>query len=174
MRRLLTLDAGDYTADMPVFECWNVRAVIFRDGKLAMQRSRLGEFKFPGGSVDEGESNLTALCREVREETGLLVRPASVRPLGEILEMREDLFQKGTKYVCHSLFYACEVEEKMVETAPTASELKQGQELCWETPSTIAQTNTAFSHKQWIARDTAFLRLWMKEQGLTVPAAPAL
>jgi 8-oxo-dGTP pyrophosphatase MutT (NUDIX family) len=92
MKRLLTFDEDNYTQDMPVYERWNVRAVIFRDGKLAMERSRAGEYKFPGGSVDAGESRCDALCREVREEMGLVVLPSSIQPLGEILEKREDLF----------------------------------------------------------------------------------
>ena len=39
MRRLLTLDQGDYTDDMPVFEKLVVRALIGREGCLAMQES---------------------------------------------------------------------------------------------------------------------------------------
>ena len=165
MKRLLTLDEKNYTQDMPIFERWNVRAVIFRDGKLAMERSRAGEYKFPGGSVDAGESRCDALCREVREELGLLVVPATVRSLGEILERREDLFKKGTVYACYSRFYACQVEERTVQTALTRSEVEQGLALCWARPEEVLEANAAFLHKPWIARDSAFLRLWLEERG---------
>lgn len=169
MKRLLTLDEGNYTNEMPVHERWNVRAVIYRDGRLAMERSRLGEFKFPGGTVDPEEGFHAALCREVREETGLLVIPESIHELGEILELREDLFHKGVKYVCHSLFYRCEVKEHTVATAKTESEIQQGLHLHWETPEHIAAANEAFRHKRWIARDTAFLWLWMEQQSHAAP-----
>lgn len=165
MRRLLTLDEHDYTGDMPVFRRVNVRAVIAQAGRLAMERSRAGEYKFPGGSVDPGESEQEALCREVQEELGLLVVPATVRPLGEILERREDLFKKGTVYACYSRFYACQVEERTVQTALTRSEVEQGLALCWARPEEVLEANAAFLHKPWIARDTAFLRLWLEERG---------
>ena len=165
MRRLLTLDEHDYTGDMPVFRRVNVRAVIVQAGRLAMERSRAGEYKFPGGSVDPGESEQEALCREVQEELGLLVVPATVRSLGEILERGEDLFKIGSVSACYSRFYACQVEERTVQTALTRSEVEQGLALCWARPEEVLEANAAFLHKPWIARDSAFLRLWLEERG---------
>lgn len=58
----------------------SVSAVIFDDrGRLLLQqRSDGGQWGLPGGSVEVGESVADAVCREVREETGLVV---SVRRL---------------------------------------------------------------------------------------------
>lgn len=52
-------------------------AVIFdRRGRLLLQqRSDGGQWGLPGGSVEIGESLATAVVREVREETGLIVAP---------------------------------------------------------------------------------------------------
>lgn len=52
-------------------------AVIFdRHGRLLLQqRSDGGQWGLPGGSVEVGESVAAAVVREVREETGLVVRP---------------------------------------------------------------------------------------------------
>jgi 8-oxo-dGTP diphosphatase len=59
----------------------SVRAVIHdADGRiLLLKRSMLsknypGKWEFPGGKVDRGEKFNDALVREVREETGLVVR----------------------------------------------------------------------------------------------------
>lgn len=55
----------------------SVSAVIFdrRGWLLLQQRSDGGQWGLPGGSVEIGESVVEAVAREVREETGLEVRP---------------------------------------------------------------------------------------------------
>lgn len=40
-------------------------------GQLAYRDHRQGKWSFPGGYMDQGEALETALCREVREETGM-------------------------------------------------------------------------------------------------------
>ena len=57
-----------------------VSAVIFdRRGRLLLQqRSDGGQWGLPGGSVEIGESVADAIVREVREETGLTVRPRRI------------------------------------------------------------------------------------------------
>lgn len=50
------------------------------DGKVLLVHSKkYGYLKFPGGGIESGEDHVQALCREVREETGLEVIPDSSR-----------------------------------------------------------------------------------------------
>ena len=54
-------------------------AVIRKNGKVFIQKRpekglMAGLWEFPGGKVEKGESSLKALCRELKEETGLTVR----------------------------------------------------------------------------------------------------
>ena len=159
MKRLLTLDFRDYTDDMPVFEKHTVRAIIIRNGKLSMQLSSIGEYKIPGGGVEGDESYTVTLLREVREEMGLIVIPETVEEIGEILEIRQDVFNRGTKYICHSCFYFCDVEEQTVETQMTASELAKGFHPVWEYPEVICRVNDAIQTEPWQKRDTEFVRM---------------
>ena len=162
MKRLLTLDLKDYNDDMPVFEKHTVRAVILRDGRLSMQLGANGEYKIPGGGVEGGESHIATLEREVREETGLLVIPDSIEEIGEILEIRQDHFRKGTKYICHSYFYFCDVMEQTVETQMTASEMAKGFHPVWEYPEVICRANDAIQTQPWQIRDTEFVRMLLE------------
>ncbi len=65
MKLLKILDSGGYTEDMPLIYKQTVRAVILRNGKMVMQRSRDGEYKIPGGGLEKGEDIAAALYREV-------------------------------------------------------------------------------------------------------------
>lgn len=159
MKRLLTLDLRDYTDDMPVFEKDTVRAIIMREGRISMQLSGIGEYKIPGGGVEGSESHIIALQREVREEMGLIVIPESVEEIGEVLEIRQDVFKKGTKYICHSYFYFCDVEEQTVDTQMTASEIAKGFHPVWEYPEIICRVNDAIQTQPWQKRDTEFIRM---------------
>jgi 8-oxo-dGTP pyrophosphatase MutT (NUDIX family) len=58
----------------------SVSAIIFdRRGRLLLQqRSDGGQWGLPGGAVEAGETVAEAVVREVREETGLTVRPKRI------------------------------------------------------------------------------------------------
>lgn len=77
-----------------MFEKYSTRGVIIRDGKIATQHGSAGDYKILGGGVEPGEKLEDALIREVGEESGLIVIPESIRPIGEIVERRRDLFEK--------------------------------------------------------------------------------
>lgn len=158
MKVLFALDKKDYTEDMPVVERYAVRAIIKQNGKYAMQKSSLGEYKIPGGGVEAGESYEQALLREVREETGLLVKTETIKEIGEVLEIKEDKKNKGHKYVAHSLYYECEVAPEMVTTEMTESELSKGYQLEWAELQHIIVENMKRQNENWVIRDTEFLK----------------
>jgi len=162
MRTILVLDEKNYTDDMPVMERFGVRAIIQKEGLFAMQQSKNGEYKIPGGGMDKGETIMQALVREVQEETGLIVKPESIKELGEILEVRRDIFDGNKKYIAHSLHFSCEVEEEIVETAMTESEKARGFHLAWADIDTIIEANESLMTEKWQFRDVEFLK-WYKE-----------
>jgi 8-oxo-dGTP pyrophosphatase MutT (NUDIX family) len=56
-----------------------VAAVIREnDGRILVQQKHDGSWSLPAGAVEPGETPSQAIVREVREETGLRVRPARV------------------------------------------------------------------------------------------------
>jgi 8-oxo-dGTP pyrophosphatase MutT (NUDIX family) len=163
MKLLKVYDSQNYTDDMPVFEKYSVRGVIVRDGKIATQMGAAGDYKILGGGVEPGEDFSDALLREVQEESGLLIKKETIREVGEILEMREDIFTKGLKYVCHSCFYLCDAQEELGETHMTESEIAKGYHLVWATPEEIIAGNRVFMDEPWIRRDTEFIEMIREE-----------
>lgn len=164
MKILATFDAMDYQDTIEVCERYSVRGIVMREGRLAMQCSKDGEFKIPGGGMEPGEDYLQALVREVHEETGLHVITSAIREIGEIVEIRKDIFDSKKKYICHSLFYDCKVGEKQDELQLTPSELAKGYTLCWATPEEIYHRNTLIEKDPWIVRDTAFIKMLMDQR----------
>ncbi len=85
------------------------RAVIILDGKILLIKTNKGDYKFPGGGLEDGESAIIALKREVLEETGykvsavkeLIITATSTKP---------DQFEENTVFKEASHYYICEID----------------------------------------------------------------
>lgn len=165
---LMVEDEKNYTDDMPLIERYATRGIIRKNGKYAMQLGDDGEYKIPGGGMEEGESRLDSLCREVAEETGLVVDRTSARFCGEIIEIRRDIYEEDKKYIKHSYVYFCEAGEERVEMRMTESEVKRGFHPVWEKLDTIISENRKNIKENWRLRDTRLLELLL-EKGLIDP-----
>lgn len=64
----------------------SVKGVVRRDGAVLLARNRRDEWELPGGRLEEGEQPAEALVRELREETGLAVRPGRLL-VAEVFEV---------------------------------------------------------------------------------------
>ncbi len=159
MESLAILEIKNYTDQMKVLERTHARAVICKNNKYAMQRSKRGEYKFPGGRLEEGETPKDALVREIKEETGLYAISSSIQEIGEITEIRRDVYEEDTKYICHSLYYRCEVEEQMGTPTPSQNELEKGYELVWAELEDMIQENKALNLEESRIRDTVFMEM---------------
>ena len=61
----------------------NVRAIIYREGKILAVKHRRGDqaapyYAVPGGGLDPHESLAECLIRELREETGVTAKPGKL------------------------------------------------------------------------------------------------
>ena len=95
--------------------------ILKRDRILMAQRGKeplKGWWSLPGGALETGESLADGVCREVREETGL-----EVRPLG-ILEVFERIMRDASgaaEYHYVLIDYMCRI---------TGGDLRPGDDVC--------------------------------------------
>ncbi len=164
MKLLKVLDEKNYTEEMELYEVTHSRALIFKNGKYAMHRAKTGEYKLPGGRLEAGETPIEAVIREVMEETGLIVIPSSIEPIGEITEIRKDVFEDNMKYICHSFYYRCDVKDETVMATPSENEIAKGLRLEWAELDDIIAENRSLDLSSTRIRDTVFLEMVKAEE----------
>ena len=146
-----------------------VRAVIVRNRSILMIHSGVnGDYKFPGGGIEVGESHQQALVREVREECGFdSARVGDL--LGLITEYDVPIEEALDFFRMDSFYYRCGTSD-----AQTAGQkLDQYEEELEFTPvwvdietavknnKTIIESKTEFP--RWVIRDTKFLEYLLKQ-----------
>jgi 8-oxo-dGTP pyrophosphatase MutT (NUDIX family) len=87
-----------------------VKAVIIQNQKILLMHSNRGDYKFPGGGVEEGESLSAALIREVTEETGF-IHCLVTDPVGIVTQRYMDIYDEDTLFEMTSHYYYCELSD---------------------------------------------------------------
>ena len=143
MRLLFTLDRGDYQEGGKVYSRPSARAIVIREGRVAMVHSRkFDHYKFPGGGIEPGESREAALQREAREEAGLVLDPQSIRPYGFVHRIErgdaEPIFLQDNFYYLASV-------AALVPQELDGYEAEEGYTLRWVEPGEAIQKNKALT-----------------------------
>ncbi len=108
------IDLNDYQETWRHSPRTAVRAIIFHDDKLVMVKSmKVGYYKFPGGGSEPGETHIDTLSREVYEEVGLTVIPASACLLGKVRELRKSTKWPELVFDHTSYYYLAKVSESV-------------------------------------------------------------
>ncbi len=166
MRLLFEIDKKDYNPNGTCFIRPSVRGIIIRDGKIAMVHSiKYNYYKFPGGGIEQGEEHITTLIREVKEETGLIVIPNSIREYGLVHRVQkgdiEDMFVQDNYY------YLCEVEDTREVQKLDDYEAYEEFTLEWVTPQHAIEVNRTCEHggtdKVMVEREVRVLEMLILE-----------
>lgn len=111
MKRLFEIDIKNYEAGCKIYRRPSARGIILQEDRIALVYSeREHYYKFPGGGIHEGEDKKAALVREVREETGLVVRPDTIREFGSVLRRQKSDKSVDTIFEQENFYYLCDVE----------------------------------------------------------------
>jgi len=145
--KLLNTDVGYATPKV------DVRAAVFREGRLLLVREREdGRWTLPGGWADIGDSPSAAVVREVKEEAGYDVK---ARKLLALLD-RNLHGHPPIPYHAYKLFFLCDLvggsahAEKETDAVDffTSDELPP-LSLTRVTPAQIARLFEHFFHPEW-------------------------
>lgn len=147
MKTIKIFDEKNYDISWERTEREAVRAVILRGNKIALVRSRKeGFYKFPGGGIEADETHFDAVIRETEEETGLQVKPGSVKELGIVWEIRKGLYGEEI-FDQKSYYYMAEVLDEVKEQKLDKYEQELGYELVWEDLKKAYEINMELGQK---------------------------
>jgi 8-oxo-dGTP pyrophosphatase MutT (NUDIX family) len=108
----------------------SVRGIVVKDNKILLISTHRGDYVIPGGGIEDGETAIEALIREVQEETGYEVIKA-IDYLGQIMFRKTDRFDASKQFQILSLFYQCEVKDIQGEIKLSPSEIALGYKPEW-------------------------------------------
>lgn len=174
MRELFVLDRKNYNPNGSVGRRPSVRGIILKDGKIAMMHSKKYDYyKLPGGGMEENESYIDTLIREVREESGLVVKPETIKEFGYVKRIEkgriEDIF------IQENFYYTCEAEEGLVSQDLDDYEAEEEFALEFVTPEHIIDVNENGNHLEkeeiitfqgMLARENRVIRMLQEELGI--------
>lgn len=142
-----------------------VRGIIIKEGQLLMIYSpKNGDYKFPGGGVDQGERYEDTLIREIQEECGAMVSRIE-REFGSVIEYNKALDDGYDVFKMTSRYYICHIDRDggFGEQRLDDYEEALGFRPVWIDVNAAIQTNRAVLNSphrkapRWTARDTFVL-----------------
>ena len=173
MRTLFVIDKKDYNENGTAFVRPSVRGIIQKDGKYALIHSlKYDYYKFPGGGAEKGEDHTATLCREVLEESGLVVIPSSVREYGLVHRVQKGI--DSDMFIQDNYYYFCDVEEEIQPQRLEQNEAEEQFVLEFVTLKDAIEANERHDHGEKagnerfeciIQRETGVMHLLEKEGG---------
>lgn len=166
MRLLFTLDTKDYDRNARVYVRPSVRGILIRGGRVGMVYSmKYAYYKFPGGGIEDGESQTDALIREVAEEAGLAVIPGTIREYGYVHRIQKG--ERETVFIQDNYYYFCEAEAALYPQRLEEYEADERFTLRFVDPMQAITANRAKGHGPkdpvMLEREARVLELLLRE-----------
>lgn len=153
MRELFTIDLKNYKENGTVGKRPSVRGIIIKDGKMAMMHSlKYDYYKLPGGGIEEGEELRDTLVREVKEESGLVVKKETIKEFGYVRRIEKGLFEDI--FMQENFYFFCDVEDEVSSQELDDYEAEEGFTLEFVTPEQAINVNNTGDHREKVEKQT--------------------
>lgn len=146
-----------------------VRGIIINHKKLLMiYSSKDGDYKFPGGGVELGETYEETLIREVKEESGATVTKI-LKEFGKVLEYDKPIEREFEVFKMTSYYYECKIDTLLGEQSLDQYEKDLGFKPEWvDMDDAITNNKSIMNSRQkeiprWVPRETYILELIKEE-----------
>lgn len=168
MRLLFEMDKKDYGKCTHTFVRDSARSIIIVNNKIAMVHSlKYDYYKFPGGGIESGENPIDAMIRETREESGLIVKPETIKEYGYVHRIQKSDADETECFVQDNYYYLCEAEEGVVAQNLDEYELAETYTLEFVDPKTAIRKNRHVTQSPYnqamFEREAKVLELLMSE-----------
>ena len=168
MRLLFEMDKKDYGNCTHSFVRNSARSIIIINKKIAMIHSlKYDYYKFPGGGIETGEHPIDAMIRETREESGLVVKPGTIKEYGYVHRIQKSDMDETECFVQDNYYYLCETEERVVSQDLDEYESKETYTLEFVDPETAIKKNRNVAetpyNRMMFEREARVIELLMDE-----------
>lgn len=168
MRLLFEMDKKDYGKCTHTFVRNSARSIIIVNNKIAMIHSlKYDYYKFPGGGIESDENPIDAMIRETREESGLVVKPETIKEYGYVHRIQKSDSDETECFVQDNYYYLCETEECVVAQNLDEYEFTETYTLEFVDPETAIRKNRNVAktpyNQAMFEREARVLELLMAE-----------
>ncbi|MFJ7663991.1 NUDIX hydrolase [Lysinibacillus sp. NPDC097162] len=139
-----------------------VRAIIVNENRILLVHSNKGDFKFPGGGLEDNETHEEGLVREVKEETGYMNCRVQNK-VGFVCEKKMDENDDNTLFKMASHYYFCELinDARIAQQLDAYESLQQFTARWVSIDEAIKQNESLINvsdNNRWLRRETFVLK----------------
>ena len=142
MRLLFEIDKRDYDHCTHQFVRNSARAIVIRNGTIAMIHSlQYDYYKFPGGGIEKDEFPIDALIRESKEEAGLVLLPETIKEYGYVHRIHKSDTDPTECFIQDNYYYLCEARNQLEQQTLDVYEADEGYTPVFIDPHTAISKN---------------------------------